>query len=244
MERKEFYFPPAATSKILAAINMKVTRDFIIETSGKALVSIIPYVGGSIGSILSDVLAERKQQRVNELLKQLSADLDSQKDKINNAFIQKNGFLDLFELSAKKVMEERSETKRIIYKNILVNGIIQIDSDLDDLEKFIRMVENTSERNIYLMKVLSSPSAHNISIGNPASILGHNVTNSTRRIFEILLPDWPMEEIVENLIELESLGLIKSLSNNLNDMVGQRGLGPVQESLTTKGKRFIKYIAN
>jgi len=223
---------------------MKVTKELIIETTGKALISIIPFVGGSIGSILADVLAERKQQRLNEFLNQLSADLENQKSNINNAFIQQDDFLDLFELSAKKVMSERNETKRVIYKNILVNGITQIDSDFDDLEKFIRMVENTTEKNIYLLKVLSDPSAHNNSIGNPASALGHNVISSTRKIFETLLSGWTRDEIVENLIDLESLGLIKSLSNNLHDMVGQRGLGPVQDSLTTKGKRFIKYITN
>ena len=223
---------------------MKITNDFITETAGKALISIIPIVGGSIGSILNDFLAERKQQRVKELLYQLSEDLNNLKGKINHNFIEQDDFLDLFELTANKVMSERNESKRIYFKNILVNGITRSDSDFDELEKFIKMVENIAEKNFYILKLLSNPSTHNTSIGNPASKLGHSVVSSTRTIFQTLLPGWTLEEIIENLIDLESFGLIKSLSNHINDMVGQRGLGPIENSLTIKGKRFIQYIIN
>ncbi|MBO9681747.1 MAG: hypothetical protein J7502_03570 [Flavisolibacter sp.] len=59
----------------------KKSKEFVIETSAKALISFIPLIGGAIGSILSDVLAERKEQRMQDFLSQLSKDLEDHKDR-------------------------------------------------------------------------------------------------------------------------------------------------------------------
>ena len=136
---------------------MKLTNEFIIETSAKALISFIPYVGGAIGSELSDIQAERKQQRINEFLVQFKNDLDSVGYSINFELLKKDDFLDIFELTLKKVIDERKDTKRFAYRNILINGVILPNSNFDDIEQCIRIMENTTEDNIYLLRVLFDP---------------------------------------------------------------------------------------
>lgn len=224
---------------------MKVTKEFILETTTKALISFIPLAGGAVGSVLADVLAERKQQRLNDFLSQLKDDLENQKDKLNNDLVQKDDFLDIFELTSKKVMEERNKVKRLAYKNILINGITKPDTSFDDIEQCVRLVENTTEKNIFLLKVLSDPDRHNISLGEPVQRPTGNMSTTTlSRVLQKLLPGWQGGQILENLKDLEFLGLIQPISNHFQDMVTANGLSPVINSLTLKGQRFVEYLKN
>jgi hypothetical protein len=222
---------------------MKVTKEFIIETTAKALISFIPFAGGAVGSVLADVMAERKQQRLNDFLTQLKDDLEKNEEKVNKDLVAKDDFLDIFELTAKKVMEERNEVKRLAYKNILVNGLIQTDTNFDDIEQCIRLVENTTENNIYLLKVLSDPEGHNTSLGEPVKQPNGNMSTTTlSRVLQKLLPGWQGGKILENLKDLEFIGMILPISNSFQDMVTANGLSPVVNSLTLKGERFVKYL--
>ena len=222
---------------------MKVTKEFIIEITTKALISFIPYAGGAVSSVLSDVMAERKQQRLNVFLSQLKDDLENQKAKLNNDTVNKDDFLDIFELTAKKVMEERNEIKRLAYKNIIFNGLTQANTTFDDIEQCVRLVENTTENNIFLLKVLSDPEKHNISLGEPVpKPTGNMSTTTLSRVLQKLLPGWQGGQVLENLKDLEFLGLILPISNSFQDMVTANGLSPVVNSLTLKGQRFVSYI--
>lgn len=222
---------------------MKITKEFILETTTKALVSLIPFAGGAVGSVLADVVAERKQQRLNDFLSQMKVDLENQKDKFNNDVVNKEDFLDIFELTAQKVMGERNEIKRLAYKNILVNGLTQDDTNFDDIEQCIRLVENTTENNIFLLKVLSDPEAHNLSLGEPVSKPTGNMSTTTlSRVLQKLLPGWQGGQILENLKDLEFMGLIHPISGSFQDMVTANGLSPVVNSLTLKGERFERYL--
>lgn len=222
---------------------MKVTKEFILQTTTKALISFIPLAGGAVGSVLADVLSERKQQRLNEFLSQLKDDLENQKNRLNNDIVQKDDFLDIFELTARKVMEERNRVKRVAYKNILINGITGADVSFDDIEQCVRLVENTTENNIYLLKVLSDPEKHNFSLGEPVpKRSGNMVTTTLSRILQKLIPGWQGGQILENLKDLEFLGLIQPISNSFQAMVTANGLSPVMNSLTLKGERFVSYL--
>lgn len=222
---------------------MKITKEFIAEGTVKALVSLIPFAGGPIGSLLADTLAERKEQRLNDFLTQLKEDLDAQREKINSELITKDDFPDIFELTTKKVLDERNTVKRTAYRNIIVNGITREDSDFDDMEQCIRLIENTTEQNIYLLKILSDPEEHNNSIGNPVKKPTGNLSTTTiSRTLQALLPNWTGGQILENLKDLEFIGLIQPISNSFQDMISGYGLSPIVKSLTLKGERFISYI--
>lgn len=222
---------------------MKVTNEFIIETTAKALISFIPFVGGAVGSVLSDVMAERKKHRLNDFLSQLKDDLEAQTKEINNRIVTQDDFLDIFELTAKKVMQERSEAKRLAYKNIISNGLTRANTNFDDIEQCVRLIENTTENNIFLIKVLADPETHNQSLSKPvAKPIGNMATTTLSRIFQKLLPGWQGGKILENLKDLEFLGLIQPISNSFQDIATADGLTPIMNSLTLKGERFVSYL--
>jgi len=222
---------------------MKITKRFIGETSGKELISIIPLVGGPISSVLSDFLAERKQQRLNEFFTRLKEDLDKVQERVDKEFISKEDFLDIFELTAKKIMEERKDVKRNTYRQILVNGITKANSGFDDVEQCIRVLENLTENNIILLTVFSDPVKHNSSISEPVKRPTGNMLNTTlSKVLRALLPGWQGGLILENLKDLEFLGLVQPLSANFQTMITANGLSPVVNALTPKGERFVRYL--
>lgn len=222
---------------------MKVTNEFLIETTTKALISFIPFVGGAVSSVLSDTMAERKQQRLYEFLNQLKDDLENLKGNFKKDFVEQDDFLDIFELTSRNVMGERNEIKRLAYKNILVNAITSTEPSFDDIEQCIRLVENTTENNIYLLRVLSDPELQNKNLGSPVvQPTGNMQTTTLSKVLQKLLPGWQGGQILENLKDLEFLGLILPISNSFQDMIQDFGLSPVVNSLNLKGERFIKYI--
>lgn len=222
---------------------MKPSTEFIIETSEKALLNLVPLVGGSIASVWGDIQAERKSIRFQEFLNQLQNDLQGLTDQINKDLVSKPDFLDIFELTSKNIINERNENKRILYKNILVNAICLTQSDFDEVEQCIRIIENTTETNIYLLKILSDPDKHNKTLKEPLPHRSGNMSTTTiRKMLVKLLPGFDGGIIVENLKDLEFLGLITPISDSIQNILTYSGLAPISNLLTLKGERLIKYI--
>jgi hypothetical protein len=222
---------------------MKPSTEFVVETTGKAILNLVPLVGGSIASVWGDIQAERKAHRFNNFLETLRADLENHKERINSDFINKEDFLDVFELTSKKIINERNENKRILYKDILLNAVTLDQSNYDEVEQCIRTVENLTEANLYLLKVLSNPEHHNNLLPSPIPPSSGNMSTTTRRKILIqLMPEWNGGMVLENLKDLEFLGLINEMSSSLQDMIIYNGLAIVSNQLTLKGERLIKYI--
>ncbi len=96
----------------------KDDQRYVNESSIKALLGLIPGIGGTIQSILSDALADRKEQRLREAIKRLKDDLSLHKNEINKKFISTVDFLGVFEKTVIKIRDERVAEKRMAYKNI------------------------------------------------------------------------------------------------------------------------------
>jgi hypothetical protein len=140
-------------------------------------------------------------------------------------------------------MDERSAAKRTTYKVILVNGVTKANSEFDDVEQCIRIMDNLTENNINLLRVFSDPAKHNKSIGEPIKPPIGNMSSTTlSRVLQALLPGWQGGLILENLKDIEFLGLIQPISANFQTMVTANGLSPIVNSLTPKGERFVRYL--
>ena len=120
----------------------------------KALINLIPGVGGAIGSILNDKLAARKDARIKEFLEILKNELEKNTKHINSNFVSKDDFLDLFELTANRISNEKSGLKREAFKNILLRGILSTNYDFDQIEYQIKILDQLNAPHIELLKSL------------------------------------------------------------------------------------------
>ena len=88
----------------------------------KGIVAAIPTLGSTIASVWSDIealQAKRKQERLEEYFVALHEEVEVLKDKINFTYINQPDFLDIFELTSQYIVNERTEEKRIFFRNIL-----------------------------------------------------------------------------------------------------------------------------
>lgn len=221
---------------------MKENAAFLLQREYSSFVRAVPGAEVSVHHILATRQAERKQQRVKEFLYVLSKEVDEKFDEINQQFLREDDFLDLFELTLARVATERKASKRILYKNILLNGMVTEKTSFDDIEQCVRLVENLTEANVFLLRVLTYPEQQNQSLGQPVRRSGNMSTTTLSRLLQLLMPGWEGGSIRENLVDLEFLGLINPISNSFQDMVTANGLSPVLNSLTLKGERIVRYL--
>jgi hypothetical protein len=213
----------------------KKDKQYVIESSVKALITFIPGIGGAIGSILSDALADRKEQRLNEFLQSLKDEISENKEQINSDFISKVDFLDVFEATTTKIANERSEEKRSAFKNILLTGILSPNYTYDQLENQIRILDQLNADHILLLKFFKSPKTFN---PEAAQIR----TGTILSFFRTLLPNWEHDYLKDHLNDLEIHNLIDNVSRNLQTMMSGVTGENFTGTLTSKGATFALFI--
>ena len=77
----------------------------------KAAANAIPYVGGPLGSLLSDYLPDSVEKRKTEFLTKLAEELDAVQDKLQSDFVSKDYFISTFMQSFRRAIENHQEEK-------------------------------------------------------------------------------------------------------------------------------------
>jgi hypothetical protein len=99
----------------------------------RALVNIVPYIGGALDVLLSEKGVKWRQDRMKQLLSQLEAKvelLDEQNYKLVSKKMEQEDFYDLFIQAMESSMRTRHNEKISYYANILFNhAIIKAEKD-------------------------------------------------------------------------------------------------------------------
>ena len=229
------------------------TAKEIVGAGGKVflkdLVRLLP-LGSTAVEIYDDIRSkqiERKIQRLEEFYKNLSTTVNIVKDKINEEYVNKDDFLDVFEEATRYVVTERNDEKRIFFKNILVNSITSSDCDYDKTERFFRLLDNLTEMELRILAVLDNPNGYNISHGMKVKDPINNVYQSSWNrvtgsgiLTQVL--GVKLYEVEDAITVLFSNGLIvpnvlqRQLETNSN------GIHVLDNLLTARGKDFVKYL--
>jgi cadmium resistance protein CadD (predicted permease) len=213
----------------------KKDKEYILEGTIKGLITFIPVIGGLIGSLLSDTLADRKEQRLNDFLKDMKDAIDENKERLNSDFISKVDFLDVFEATTNKIANERSDEKRSAFKNILLNGILSPNYTYDDIENQMRILDQLNADHILLLKFFKSPKTFNSEAAqiNSGTYLG---------FFRALLPNWEFDYLKDHLNDLEINRLIENLTGNMQTMMTRVSIDNFTGTLTSRGATFASFI--
>ena len=125
---------------------------------------MIPVLGGTLTSVWSDIeaiQAKRKHERLEEFYLALETEVQKIKEQINESYINQSDFLDVFEQTAKHIVNERREEKRVLFRNILLNSIIAKGCSYDKTEKYLRILEQMNNTELLLLKILKNPEVYN-----------------------------------------------------------------------------------
>ena len=125
-----------------------------VNAAAKTVVSFIPYLGNAISTIWNEFESaqlQRKVERFEELVKTLSNDLTRLETRVNQEYINKPDCADLLEKTVHNIVIERLEEKRLAYKNILINSIVDKNCDFDRTEKYISLLSQMTKIDILLL---------------------------------------------------------------------------------------------
>lgn len=226
----------------------------IVESGGIALIKelfrLIPVLGGTAVEIYNEFQSkqvERKIQRLDGFYRSFSESLQTIADKINDEYVSKEDFLDVFEEATRYVVLERQERKRLMFKNILTNSITSSECDFDKTERYFRLLDYLSELELTILAVLENPERYN-------SINGMIIPDPIHNPFQTFWNDVTAEGVMTQLLHINIHDLEGAISVLLsNGLVSQdfktkrlhtnsNPIHVLDHLLTVRGKDFVKYL--
>jgi hypothetical protein len=226
----------------------------IIAGVVKAFATAIP-VSAIALSIYEEFQAKRIERKISRLegfyfsLKDEVSDVEG---KINQNYISKDDFGDIFEQTANYIMNERLEEKRKCFQNIFLNSITASSCSYDKTEKYMRLLESMGWLELKILDVLRNPKSYNEKHGNiiknPNESLPGHINMITHlgpyRGVELLakLLNEEESEIKDALYYLEQNRLIIEKSNAIQTQTNGHPIHTLDNMLTQKGKDFVLFI--
>lgn len=130
----------------------KISEQYSDITVIRALIQAIPYVGGSLDTLLSDSGQKFKMQRIESLIADINVRLsDLRIDPVLVSIEQKEEMYDMLLFSFEECARTRSELKRKNFSRIITNQIIR-PIDWDKAETILRLLALLNETHINILK--------------------------------------------------------------------------------------------
>lgn len=224
----------------------------VIMTGVKALTSLIPVAGGSITSIIDGFLSaqvQRKIDRLEVLVKELTDDLKQHESRINQDFIAATDSADILEKAIQYVVTERNQEKRTAFKNIYANSVLSSECNFDRAERYMLLLYQLSSIDLTLLCTFYNPQKVREDRGriitNPLiNEDGSFVTEYQQDyiIYDILNKLWDIDtnDIEDSMLYLHENRLIMHKSKLL--CTNGDPLDILDDMLTDKGRDFVSFI--
>jgi hypothetical protein len=96
------------------------TRGDLALEAGALVANFLPGLGGALANVLSGWSAERKRERVREVISGLALRLANLQSTLADEYVRGDEFEDLLDQTLRRVANERHESKRRLYREFLV----------------------------------------------------------------------------------------------------------------------------
>jgi|GEM_PF-4421359 len=217
---------------------MEREQKAIIEGLVTTVAGLFP-VTAAITNIYNIVQATKKEARLEEFLSGIAERINTIEGRVNIDFIKHEDFEDLFELTGRLATQERVKSKRDGFRNILLNGAITKDPNIELLESYANALSVINETSMILISTLHSPSNEVLEI----KLDERNIDADLETPLGLIFPEWGYEKTQEAIHLLTTQRLI--LNNRRSE--GHPGdswavLG--KSCVTDKGLGFVDYIRN
>lgn len=206
-------------------------------TAAKALVSAVPIVGGVIASLMSDLIKDSQERRLLEFTKKVADELTRHNQRLNADFVKTEDFAHLWQLSFRKVSEERGQQKLEAYKNILVNSLI-LDVDTATIDEYVDVASRLGDIDLRVLSAFVSDASNQPAVGQ----LQNFPQGSLMQTLRALLPELDEGKIDRAILVLDGAGITNKVQQSL--MTGMTGHGATQleSRLTAFGRSFVDFV--
>ncbi len=209
---------------------------FAVQAVIKAIAASIPALSG-LGSIYGDTLNRERELRVDNFIQEIQGQLQAHEALINSVFTQSSEFVELLGKTTARIANERSEIKRMAYKNILLTAATSKDTTYDNTETQIRLLDQLNDTHIRLLKFLYNPRKY---VDELSFQIQH--TNSATNFIKQVFPQWDLEFIRDHLGDLEASRLIEPITGGLMTISNEHGIKRYENVLTKRGRAFLAFV--
>lgn len=206
------------------------TAETLIDVVAAAS-TLVPWLGGPLGNVISGISLNRKIERVNEVVMRLANMISDLKSESAEQYVKTEDFQDLLEKTLKTAAEERNENKRRAFANFLANDIRSPHATFDEKERILRTLQELQWDHIRLLKALMQspdPSRADGFMGSIGQTLRHR------------LSDLSEDQITLLTRQLTSMQLTNL--TELNVTMTAHGAEDLQRRVTAFGRKVISYI--
>jgi len=203
------------------------TRGDLALEAGALVANFLPGLGGAIANVLSGWSAERKRERVREVISGLALRLANLQSEVADEYVRGDEFEDLLDQTLRRVANERHESKRRLYREFLV-GAITKPATYDEQLRILRILEELQAAHIILLRaILQDPDPKHAD-----GISGSLAATLARR-----MPAYK-DQIDDLVAQLDDFR-ITEMSSSLKAMMTARGAEDMRERVTPFGQRFV-----
>ena len=198
---------------------------------GALYASVVPVFGGAVSQVLSAWSAERRYERVRDVLRGVAHDLALFKGTVREEYIRSDEFADLLDQTLRRVVTERSEAKRQLYRGLLAAAATGATDTYDEQLHVVQVIDALQGAHISVLRaILEEPPK-----GPDEGISGSFLDTLKRR-----LPGFTEQRIVDLVGQLNSQHVANI--GSLHSMMTWRGAQDMRGTLLPLGKRLVAYL--
>lgn len=205
----------------------------------KAVANTIPYIGGPLGSLLSDYLPDSVEKRKTEFLTKLAQELDAVRDRLQSDFVSKEYFISTFMQSFRRALENHQKEKVEAFRAIIINTALDQNPKEDEIAIFISITDRLTSLHLKLLKILFNPQRAVDSNEAARSRFESISMGGVSTLFEMLLSEYPVDLVNIAFHDLYNMGL----QNTERGGVTMSKHGIVAKRTTEFGDRYLNYIS-
>ncbi len=128
----------------------EISRKYNNNSFIRSVVSLIPHIGGGLDILLTDKWNKYYQRRVENMLQQLSSDIKTVEDKIDEEYLTTEEFLDLITKVLNEARQTRLDEKRKLYSKVIRDSISN-RKKTSDTESIIEIISNLYENDFFFL---------------------------------------------------------------------------------------------
>jgi hypothetical protein len=216
------------------AILPSMTREEkVLDTVG-TVAGLVPVLGGPVSSILLGLSGDRRFERVRACLIDLAEHV-GHLDEEQEAFVKSEDFEDLLIETTRRVWAERSEEKRRVYDDFLVDAMQHPAAEpYDERLRFLRDIEEVQEAHIEVLRaILQDPDPNStLFAGSMSSVLLKRLGWGE--------DDGARARLADLTEQLNDMRIIDAAP--LNGMMTGAGAENTRGIVTPFGRRFTRYL--
>lgn len=204
----------------------------------KATLNAVPFVGGSIASLIDDYIPESRQKRIEEFSKSLADEMERLGDSLDANYVKTDEFAYLFTRVYQDVTRDYQQEKLIAYRNILVN-VLRVDVDASIQERYLFLVEQLTALHLRVLSAFVSDQRNASALAG----LSQGMMGSLSQTLRTLLPDVSPDQIKSCIFDLDQMGITAGVSNSLMTTMTGHGATQLEGRLTGFGRNFLNFIS-